>query len=77
MSANQFARRSASAGITTATAPAGSVGAARRDATSPYPHRLSVDVDEDMYKALRLAAAQQGLRMVEIIRTAVARHLNT
>ena len=29
---------------------------------NPYPHRLSVDVDHDTYRALRLVAAEEGCR---------------
>jgi hypothetical protein len=44
---------------------------------NPYPHRLSVDVDNDTYRALRLIAAQEGCRLIDIIRAGITHELNT
>jgi len=41
----------------------------------PYPHRLSVDVDDAMYYALRLLAAEKGCTIVEIVRAGIAHEL--
>lgn len=43
---------------------------------NPYPHRLSVDVDDDTYRTLRLIAAQEGCRLVELVRTAIAHEID-
>lgn len=42
---------------------------------NPYPHRLSVDVDHDTYRALRLVAAEEGCRLVDLVRVAIAHEL--
>jgi len=42
---------------------------------NPYPHRLSVDVDDEMYRALRLLAAKEGCTIVEIVRAGIAHEL--
>lgn len=44
---------------------------------NPYPHRLSVDVDHDTYRTLRLIAAQEGCRLVELVRAAIAHEIAT
>lgn len=44
---------------------------------NPYPHRLSVDVDDDTYRTLRLIAAQEGCRLVELVRAAIAHEIDT
>jgi hypothetical protein len=44
---------------------------------NPYPHRLSVDVDDDTYRTLRLIAAQEGCRLVELVRAAIAHEIAT
>lgn len=43
---------------------------------NPYPHRLSVDVDHDTYRTLRLIAAQEGCRLVELVRAAIAHEID-
>ncbi len=43
---------------------------------NPYPHRLSVDVDTDTYRALRLIAAQEGCRLVDVVRAGIVHELN-
>lgn len=42
---------------------------------NPYPHRLSVDVDDEIYRALRLLAAERGCTIVEIVRAGIAHEL--
>ena len=42
---------------------------------NPYPHRLSVDVDADTYRTLRLIAAEEGCRLVDVVRAAIAREI--
>jgi hypothetical protein len=42
---------------------------------NPYPHRLSVDVDHDTYRALRFVAAEEGCRLVDLVRVAIAHEL--
>lgn len=42
---------------------------------NPYPHRLSVDVDDATYKALRLLAAERGCTIVEIVRAGITKEL--
>jgi hypothetical protein len=42
---------------------------------NPYPHRLSVDVDDEMYRALRLLAAKEGCTIVQLVRAGIAREL--
>jgi hypothetical protein len=42
---------------------------------NPYPHRLSVDVDADTYRTLRLIAAEEGSRLVDVVRAAIAREI--
>ena len=42
---------------------------------NPYPHRLSVDVDDVTYRALRLLAAEEGCTIVELVRAGIAREL--
>ena len=42
---------------------------------NPYPHRLSVDVDDTTYRALRLLAAEEGCTIVELVRSGIAREL--
>lgn len=44
---------------------------------NPYPHRLSVDVDNDTYRALRLIAAQEGCRLIDVIRAGIAHEIDT
>lgn len=44
---------------------------------NPYPHRLSVDVDHDTYRTLRMIAAQEGCRLVELVRAAIAHEIDT
>ncbi len=43
---------------------------------NPYPHRLSVDVDSDTYRALRLIAAQEGCRLIDVIRAGIAHEID-
>jgi hypothetical protein len=42
---------------------------------NPYPHRLSVDVDHDTYRTLRLIAAGEGCRLIDVVRDAIAREI--
>jgi hypothetical protein len=42
---------------------------------NPYPHRLSVDVDTDTYRTLRLIAAQEGCRLIDLVRAAIAHEI--
>ncbi len=42
---------------------------------NPYPHRLSVDVDDETYRTLRLLAAREGCRLVELVRSAIAHEI--
>jgi hypothetical protein len=42
---------------------------------NPYPHRLSVDVDANTYRTLRLIAAQEGCRLVDVVRAAIAHEI--
>jgi hypothetical protein len=42
---------------------------------NPYPHRLSVDVDTDTYRTLRLIAAQESCRLVDVVRAAIAHEI--
>jgi hypothetical protein len=44
---------------------------------NPYPHRLSVDVDHDTYRTLRLIAADEGCRLIDVVRDAIAREIET
>jgi hypothetical protein len=44
---------------------------------NPYPHRLSVDVDEATYRALRLLAVERGCTIVEIVRAGIAKELGS
>lgn len=44
---------------------------------NPYPHRLSVDVDTDTYRTLRLIAAQEECRLVDLVRAAIAHEIST
>ena len=41
----------------------------------PYPHRLSVDIDDETYRALRFLAAERGCTIVEIVRAGIAHEL--
>jgi hypothetical protein len=41
----------------------------------PYPHRLSVDVTDETYQALRLLALERNCRLVELVRSAIAHEL--
>jgi len=36
-----------------------------------------VDVDDDTYRSLRLIAAQEGCRLVELVRAAIAHEIAT
>ncbi len=42
---------------------------------NPYPHRLSVDVDADTYRALRLIAAHEQCRLVDVVRAGIAHEI--
>jgi len=42
---------------------------------NPYPHRLSVDVDDVTYRQLRLLAAEEGCTIVELVRAGIANEL--
>jgi hypothetical protein len=42
---------------------------------NPYPHRLSVDVNDTTYCALRLLAAKEGCTIVELVRAGIAHEL--
>jgi hypothetical protein len=42
---------------------------------NPYPHRMSVDVDRDTYRALRMVAAHEGCRLIDLVRSGIAREL--
>ncbi len=42
---------------------------------NPYPHRLSIDVDRDTYRALRLIAAQEGCRLIDLVRAGIAHEI--
>ena len=42
---------------------------------NPYPHRLSVDVDDETYKALRLVAVERNCTIVEIVRAGITEQL--
>lgn len=43
-----------------------------RKAPSPTPHRLSIDVDNATYRALRIAAAERGTTIVALVRAAIS-----
>ena len=53
----------------------GSPGHSEPGRPYPYPHRLSVDVDDATYKALRFAAAKEGCTIVGLVRSGIAREL--
>jgi len=44
---------------------------------NPHPHRLSVDVDDDTYRALRLIDAQEDCRIVDLARAGIAHEIDT
>lgn len=46
-----------------------------RSAPNPFPHRLSVDVDDAMYRDIRVAAAEDGSSIVELVRAAISDRL--
>ncbi len=50
--------------------PRGELGAvpAFRTATNPHNHRLTIDVDDESYRALKLASLREGASMAVIIR---------
>jgi hypothetical protein len=41
-------------------------------APKPYPHRVTLDLTTDDHRALRVAAATEGLTMAEVLRALVA-----
>jgi hypothetical protein len=43
---------------------------------NPYPHRLSVDVDDATYRALRLLAAEEACTIVDLVRSGIERELS-
>lgn len=43
--------------------------------SSGTPHRLSIDVDDAMYRALRITAAEQSTTVVALVRSAIATRL--
>jgi hypothetical protein len=44
---------------------------------NPYPHRLSVHVTADTYRTLRLIAANEGCRLIDVVRDAIAHEIAT
>lgn len=42
-----------------------------------YNHRISLDVDEDLYMALKLAALKAKTPMVQMIRNILSKQVNT
>jgi len=44
---------------------------------NPYPHRLSVDVTTDTYRTLRLIAANEGCRLIDVVRDAIAHEIES
>lgn len=73
--ANRFGRRAASAGNTATPAPGGSVGSAFRTAGQANTHRLTIDVDDELYRRLKLASVDTNQRMSVIVRDLLAQHL--
>jgi hypothetical protein len=63
----------------TGTGSTGTGGAARLHSEpghpNPYPHRLSVDVDDATYHPLRLLAAEEGCTIVELVRAGITHEL--
>lgn len=45
----------------------GAVPAFRTDA-NPYNHRITIDVDDETYRALKLASLREGASMTVIVR---------
>lgn len=73
--ANRFGRRAASAGNAATPAPGGSVGAAFRTAGQANTHRLTIDVDDELYRRLKLASVDANQRMSVIVRDLLTQHL--
>lgn len=50
--------------------PRGELGAvpAFRTASNPFNHRLTIDIDDATYRALKLASLREGASMADIIR---------
>jgi len=65
-----FGRRAASAGVDNPTADA-EAGTLFRRGSNPNPHRLTIDVDDALYRRLKLAALERGDRMAVIVREAL------
>jgi predicted polyphosphate/ATP-dependent NAD kinase len=70
MSGSSFGRRAASAGVESPTAAA-EAGTLFRRGSNPNPHRLTIDVDDALYRRLKLAALERGERMAVIVREAL------
>ncbi len=50
--------------------PRGELGAvpAFRTDSNPYTHRITIDVDDESYRALKLASLREGSSMADIVR---------
>ncbi|MEM8610717.1 MAG: hypothetical protein AAGF93_01770 [Cyanobacteria bacterium P01_H01_bin.105] len=48
-----------------------------KEQTKEYNHRISLDVDEDLYMALKLAALKAKTPMVQMIRDVLSEHVST
>jgi hypothetical protein len=72
---NKFGRRAASAGNATTPAPGSSVGAPFRTIGQANNHRLTIDVDDELYRRLKLASIDTNQRMSVLVRDLLAQHL--
>lgn len=48
-----------------------------KESAKEYNHRISLDVDEDLYMALKLAALKSKTPMVQMIRNILSEQVNT
>ena len=54
-----------------------SSNAAFRKAGKPYPHKVTLELDEAQYRALRLATVEDGLPVSERLRGLIAQWITT
>lgn len=50
---------------------------APKEPTKEYNHRISLDVDEDLYMALKMQALKAKTPMVQLIRDILSKQVNT